>query len=382
MESKNKCSVFKYCGGCKYQGVDYSKQLENKYTHVSKLLNRFGKVKPILGMDDPNHYRNKVQVSFGYDDYHRVICGNYVTSTHMIVPVEDCLICDETANEIINSIKRLVIKYKISIFDERALKGCLRHVLIRCSSNNEYMVVLVTGSLTIHNADLLIKDILKFNPSVTTMVQNINNKHTSMVLGDRNNILYGKGYITDTLCGLNFQISSSSFYQINKRQTEVLYNEAVKAAKLTGQETLIDAYCGTGTIGMIMAKNAKKVIGVELNKEAIKDANKNMRNNKIDNIEFICDDASNFMNRLAKQKFKVDVVVMDPPRTGSDIKFLKSVVSLKPNRVVYVSCNPETLKRDLDFISKYYKVNSIQPVDMFPYTEHVETVVSMSLMSK
>ena len=323
MESKNKCSVFKYCGGCRYQGVDYSKQLENKYTYVSKLLNRFGKVKPILGMDDPNHYRNKVQVSFGYDDYHRVICGNYVTSTHMIVPVEDCLICDETANEIINSIKRLVIKYKISIFDERALKGCLRHVLIRCSSNNEYMVVLVTGSLTIHNANLFVKDILKFNPSVTTIVQNINNKHTSMVLGDRNNILYGKGYITDTLCGLNFQISSSSFYQINKRQTEVLYNEVVKAAKLTGQETLIDAYCGTGTIGMIMAKNAKRVIGVELNKEAIKDANKNMRNNKIDNIEFICDDASNFMIRLYKQKFKVDVVVMDPPRTGSDIIFLK-----------------------------------------------------------
>ena len=377
MESKNKCEVSKYCGGCKYQGIDYLKQLETKYEYVNKLLNRFNKVKPILGMEDPYHYRNKVQVSFGVDEYRHVICGNYVPSSHMIVPVEDCLICDKTANEIINSIKRLVIKYKINIFDERALKGCLRHVLIRCSSNNEYMVVLVTGSLTIHNCDLLVKDILKFNPSVTTIVQNINNKHTSMILGERNNTLYGKGYITDTLCGLDFQISSSSFYQVNKRQTEVLYNEAVKAAGLTGKETLIDAYCGTGTIGMIMAKTAKRVIGVELNKDAIKDANKNMRNNKIANIEFICDDASNFMNRLAKQKFKVDVVVMDPPRTGSDIKFLKAVVSLRPEKLIYVSCNPETLKRDLDFISKYYKVNSIQPVDMFPFTAHVECVVGM-----
>lgn len=377
MESKTECKVFKYCGGCQYQGIEYTKQLEKKYEYVNRLLNRFGKVEPVLGMKDPSHYRNKVQVSFGYDDYRHVICGNYVPSTHMIVAVDDCMIADAGANEIINSIKRLIIKYKLTIFDERVLKGCIRHVLIRCTSENEYMVVLVTGSVTIRDVESLVKDIVKFNPNVKTIIQNINNKHTSMVLGERNNILYGKGYIVDRLCGLEFQISPSSFYQVNKRQTEVLYNEAIKAAELNGKEVLIDAYCGTGTIGLIMSKNVKEVIGVELNNHAVKDAIKNMKNNNIKNAEFICDDASEFMSRLAKQNTKIDVVVMDPPRSGSDMKFLKSLVYLRPKKLVYVSCNPDTLKRDLEYISKYYKINSIQPVDMFPYTEHVECVVGM-----
>ena len=374
----DKCAVSKYCGGCRYQGLAYEKQLQLKQESVDKLLAKFGKVNKIIGMDNPFHYRNKVQVSFGYDDYKHVICGNYVTSTHMIVPVEDCQICDEKANEIIGSIKRLVIKHKITIFDERAMKGCIRHVLIRCSSNNEYMVVLVTGSQTIRNGEQFVKDIVKYNPEVTSIVQSINNKHTSMVLGNRNEVLYGKGYIADNLCGLDFQISASSFYQVNKRQTEVLYNKAIEAANLKGNETLIDAYCGTGTIGLIMSKNVKKVIGVELNKQAVKDANKNMRNNKITNCEFVCDDASNFMSRLAKTKEKIDVVVMDPPRSGADIKFLKALVALRPAKVVYVSCNPVTLKEILNYLGKYYKVKSIQPVDMFSFTEHVETVVNLS----
>jgi len=372
-----KCPYSDYCGGCDYQGLQYLQQLDLKQKKVEKLLNKFGKVQPILACETPEHYRNKVQVSFGYDEYQHVICGNYLPNSHFIVPVDDCMICDEKANEIISSIKRLVIKYKINIFDEHALKGCIRHILVRCTNTNEYMVVLVTGCLKIKNQDLFIKDILKYNPCISTLIQNINNKHTSMVLGDKNIVLYGKGYVTDILCDLKFQISPNSFYQVNKTQTQVLYKEAIKAAKLTKSDILLDAYCGTGTIGLIMASSVKQVIGVELNRNAIKDAIKNMHNNKIENVIFIGDDASNYAIKMARQKQRVDVVVMDPPRNGSDIRFMKAVVNLSANRLVYVSCNPTTLADNLVFLSKYYKVNNIQPVDMFPYTEHIETVVAL-----
>lgn len=377
MENK-KCPVSKYCGGCNYQGIDYVDQLKLKQDYIKKLLNKFGKIKPILGMDNPLNYRNKVQVSFGYDEKHNVICGNYVPSTHDIVEIDDCMICDDTANKIIKSIKKLINKYKISVFNENSYKGCMRHVLIRSTNTGEYMLVLVTGTININKKDLFIKDILKFNPEVTTIIQNINNRHTSMILGSKNITLYGKGYVYDSLCGLSFRISPSSFYQVNKTQTEVLYKQAIKAAKLTKNDIAIDAYCGTGTIGLVASKSCKKVIGVELNKNAVKDAIINMKNNDIDNAYFIAEDAGKYMNQLAKKKDHIDVVIMDPPRTGSDKKFLDSIIKLKPQRVVYVSCNPSTLKDNLDYISKSYMVNSIQPVDMFPYTNHVECVASLT----
>lgn len=374
---ENICPVHKYCGGCQLQGIEYKKQLKSKQKEVESLLRKYGSIKPIIGMDNPIHYRNKVQVSFGYDEKRNVICGNYVPSTHTIVEIDNCMICDETANEIINSIKRLIIKYKITIFDENVLKGCIRHVLIRSTNTGEHMVVLVTGSLTIAKKDLLVKDILKFNPKVTTIVQNINNKHTSMILGSRNNVLYGKGYVVDELYGLTFRISPSSFYQVNKVQTEVLYKSAILAAKLNKNETLIDAYCGTGTIGLVASKFCKEVIGVEINQHAIKDANINKKMNRINNATFICDDAGKFMSSLAKKREHIDVVVMDPPRTGSDKKFMDSLIKLKPSKVVYVSCNPYTLSENLSYLAKYYNVVSIQPVDMFPWTNHIECVVSL-----
>ena len=376
MEIK-KCPVSKYCGGCNYQGIDYVDQLKLKQDYIKKLLNKFGKIKPILGMDNPLNYRNKVQVSFGCDEKHNVICGNYVPSTHNIVEIDDCMICDDTANKIIKSIKILINKYKISVFNENSYKGCMRHVLIRSTNTGEYMLVLVTGTININKKDLFIKDILKFNPEVTTIIQNINNRHTSMILGSKNITLYGKGYVYDSLCGLLFRISPSSFYQVNKTQTEILYKQAIKAAKLTKDDIVIDAYCGTGTIGLVASKSCKKVIGVELNKNAVKDAIINMKNNDIDNAYFIAEDAGKYMNQLAKKKEHIDVVIMDPPRIGSDKNFLDSIIKLKPQRVVYVSCNPSTLKDNLDYISKSYMVNSIQPVDMFPYTNHVECVVGM-----
>ena len=240
------------------------------------------------------------------------------------------------------------------------------------------MLVLVTGTTNINKKDLFIKDILKFNKNISTIVQNINNRHTSMTLGNKNITLYGKGYISDNLCGLNFRISPSSFYQVNKRQTELLYKRAIEYASITKGDVVIDAYCGTGTIGLVASKYAKKVVGVESNKVAVKDAIINMKNNNIDNCEFINEDAGKYMSFLARNKVAIDVVIMDPPRTGSDMKFIKAIFSLKPKKVVYVSCNPETLARDLKNLTRFYKVVSIQPVDMFPFTEHTEVVVLMS----
>lgn len=374
---ENKCKVSKYCGGCQFQGISYKKQLQLKQDSVEKLLNKFGKVNKIIPVSNYLNYRNKVQVSFGYDDEGNVICGNYVASTHTIVPIEDCMICDQKANEIISSIKRLIIKYKISIFDEYSMKGCIRHVLIRCTNTNEYMVVLVTGTMNINKKEQFIKDILKYNKYITTIIQNINNKHTSMILGNKSIVLYGKGYVTDELCGLKFRISASSFYQVNKFQTENLYREAIKAANLNKDDLLIDAYCGTGTIGLVASKYCKGVLGIEINEHAIKDAVINMKNNKIKNISFVAEDASKYMVFLAKQRVKNDVVIMDPPRTGTDTKFMNAIFKLKPFKLVYVSCNPETLNRDLKYLSKEYIVNYIQPVDMFPFTNHVECVVGM-----
>lgn len=371
-----KCPYSKYCGGCTLQGFSYSKQLETKQTYIEKLLSKYHKVNKIIGMDNPLDYRNKVQVTFGLDTKHHVICGNFIPSTHIIVPIDECMISDKKANEIILTIKELVIKYRISIFNEDSLKGCLRHVQIRCTNTNEYMVILVTGTSVIKNGDLLVKDLLHKHKEIKTVIQNINRKHTSMVLGEKNITLFGKGYVEDVLCGKKFKLSPSSFYQVNKRQTEVLYNTAINLADFDLNEVIVDAYCGIGTIGLIASNKVKKLIGVELNKQAIKDAIINMKLNKVNNAEFISDDAGHFMNRLAKQKEKIDAVIMDPPRSGADDKFLNSLVWLKPNKILYISCGPESLRNNLRYlVNKNYKVEVIQPVDMFPYTGHVETIV-------
>ena len=377
-----KCSAYKYCGGCQYEGVDYDQQLKIKQDNINKLLSCFGKVNNIIGMKDPYYYRNKIQINFAYDEHHNIVSGYYIPSTHTIVPVEECLISDRKINEIISSIKRIISKYKISIFDENRMKGCLRHILIRSSNLGEYMVVLVTGSAKIVKEKELINDILKYNPEVKTIIQNVNSRHTSMVLGPKNTTLYGKGYITDELCGLRFRISPSSFYQVNKTQTEVLYNEAINLVNLKKEETVLDAYCGTGTIGLSLSNKVKKVIGVELNRSAIRDALTNMKINGINNCEFVCDDAGRYMEYLNKNNTHIDTVIMDPPRAGSDMKFMNSLVRIRPDKVVYISCNPVTLKDNLMYLKKFYNIKKIQPVDMFPFTQHVETVVLLSRANK
>ena len=375
-----KCPVAGLCGGCQYQGVDYAEQLSRKESTVRNLVGKFAEVKPIIGMDDPFHYRNKVQVSFGLDYRKRLHMGNYVVSTHQIVDVDDCQLADEKANEIFQTVKKLALSFRLRIFDEQSLQGLLRHVLIRTTNDgSQIMVVLVTGTPVFPKKKDFVKALLDSHSEITTIVQNINNRHTSMILGSRNIVLYGPGYIEDTLCGCRFRISPSAFYQVNKRQTEVLYKKAIETAELKKEDVVLDAYCGTGTIGIIAAGKAGRVEGVEINRAAIADAVRNAKANGRNNITFVCDDAGKYMRRKANEKVHYDVVIMDPPRAGSDEAFLTSVVRLAPERVVYVSCNPVTLKRDLEFLHrKHYEVKSIQPVDMFPFTEHVECVILMT----
>lgn len=375
MERLKKCPVSELCGGCQLQHLDYNQQLDFKQNKMNDLFASIMKPENIIGANDPYYYRNKVQVAFGFN-HKKVICGNYVESTHHIVEIKDCQLANKEANDIIATIKELAISFKIPIFDEFNYRGCLRHVVIRLSENTgQIMVILVTGSYVFPRKNDFIKVLLKKHPQITTIVQSINNRHTSMVLGDKFIVCYGKGYIEDNLNGLIFRISPASFYQVNSKQTEKLYNCAINLAELKPNDIVIDAYCGTGTIGLSLASRVRKVIGVELNKEAIKDAKINAKINNITNAEFICDDAGKYIQHLAYNKQKVDVVIMDPPRAGSDEKFLSSVLKLKPKKVVYISCNPYTQKQNIRYLMKYgYKINNIQPVDMFPFTEHVENI--------
>lgn len=378
-EVKNQavCPYAKKCGGCDYQGTAYGKQLEIKQKSVEKLLSGYGRVEKILGAKEPYFYRNKVHGVFGCDKKGNVYTGIYEEGSHKIVPVEKCQIEDERAGAILNTLCKLVKSFKLPVYDEDRGTGLVRHALIRTGHvTGEIMVVLVLASPVMPSKNNFVKELLKRHPEITTIVLNVNNKKTSMILGEKCITAFGRGYIEDVLCGLKFRISPSSFYQINLQQTEVLYKIAVDYAGLTGKERVIDAYCGIGTIGMTAAGSAKEVIGVELNKEAVRDAVVNAGLNQMKNIRFVNEDAGKFMVKLAAKKEKVDVVLMDPPRSGSTKEFIDSVKVLNPDRVVYVSCNPKTLARDLKiFEQKKYRVKRIQPVDMFPFTGHCEVVV-------
>ena len=371
-----KCNISKKCGGCQFQGIPYKEQLKKKQKKEQSLLGAYGKVCPIIGMENPYYYRNKVHAVFDRDRKGNIISGIYEEGTHRVVPVENCLIEDEKSQEIIRTIRGMLKSFKIRTYDEDTGYGLLRHVLIRRGfSTGEIMVVLVTGSPIFPSKNNFVKALRKAHPEITTVVLNVNDRQTSMVLGDRNIVLYGPGFIKDRLMGLTFRISPSSFYQVNPVQTEVLYGKAMEFAAMTGKERVIDAYCGTGTIGIIASGNARDVIGVELNRDAIRDARMNARENKIRNVRFVPGDAGWFMEGMAAEGEKVEVVLMDPPRSGSDRKFLHSLLTLSPEKIVYVSCNPETLARDLACLTKRdYLVKKMQPVDMFPLTDSVEVV--------
>lgn len=374
------CPVQKKCGGCQFQGTPYAQQLKIKQRQIEKLLKPFGKVCPIIGMDNPYHYRNKVHAAFGRTRTGEIISGTYQENTHKIIPVEQCLIEDQKSAEIICSIRGLLKSFKIKTYDEDTGYGLLRHVLVRRGfQSGQIMVVLVLASPILPSKNNFVAALRKLHPEITTIILNINDKKTSMVLGEKEKVLYGPGYIEDALLGKTFRISAKSFYQINPVQTEILYQTAVDYADLTGKECVLDAYCGIGTIGLIAASKAKEVIGVELNGDAVRDARINAKRNAITNAKFYNADAGKFMIDLADQNVSVDVVFMDPPRAGSDEAFLSSVVKLQPKKVVYISCNPETLARDLKYLTeKGYRVEKIQPTDMFCFTDHVESIVLLS----
>ncbi|MGN0298030.1 MAG: 23S rRNA (uracil(1939)-C(5))-methyltransferase RlmD, partial [Lachnospiraceae bacterium] len=372
-ESKIACPYFKKCGSCQLLSMSYEEQLKWKQKQVKQLLGSFCPVYDIAGMDNPWHYRNKVHGVIDRDKKGNLISGIYEENSHRVVPVDQCLIEDEKADEIIRTICSLGKSFKIKSYDEDTGYGLLRHVLIRKGFvSGQIMVVLVTASPIFPSKNNFVKALRERHPEITTIVQNINPRGTSMVLGNKNVIMYGKGYIEDTLCGNVFRISPDSFYQINSQQTEVLYNQAIKAAKLTGKERVIDAYCGIGTIGITASRQAKEVIGVELNSNAVKDAIHNAKRNGVENIRFYQQDAGEFMKKLADQGEHVDVVLMDPPRSGSTEQFIDAVEKMAPDRVVYISCNPETQARDLKYFKKKgYTAKGCWPVDMFPGTYHV-----------
>lgn len=381
---KSLCPHFKTCGGCQYLDMPYEKQLGHKKKEVSDLLRPFCRVEEIIGMDDPFHYRNKVHAVMARDRKGRIISGVYKEGTHTVLPVETCLIENKKADEIIGTIRELLPSFKMKVFDEDTGYGFLRHVLVRTAhATGEIMVVLITASPVFPSKNNFVKALRKIHPEITTVVQNVNGRDTSMVLGEKEHVLYGPGFIVDVLCGKKFRISSKSFYQINPVQTEKLYNLAIEAAGLTGKETVVDAYCGIGTIGIVAASAAKEVIGVELNKDAVRDAVTNAKANGEKNIRFYNNDAGKFMVQMASQNAHADVVFMDPPRSGSTEEFMDAVAILNPDRVVYVSCNPETLARDLAYFKKKgYRAEKAWAVDQFPATSHVETVVLMSRKDK
>ena len=374
------CEHAKKCGGCQLQHLSYPEQLRRKQRRAQELLGSFGTVLPILGMDDPTHYRNKVTAAFALDARRKLVSGIYQPGSHAVVPVDRCMIEDETADAIIVTIRKLLPDFKIKAFDERSGTGWLRHVLVRRGfATGETLVVLVAVSPIFPTQKHFVRKLLELHPEITSVVLNVNDRFGPVVLGTREKVLYGAGTIEDVLCGYRFRISPRSFYQINPVQTEKLYRTALDFAVLTGTETVLDAYCGIGTIGITASGMAKQVVGVELNRDAVADAIANARLNGVKNCWFTAGDAGEYMEQMALDGRKPDLVFLDPPRAGSDERFLSSLLRCAPGRVVYVSCDPETLARDLSFLVKGgYRVQKLQPVDMFPYTRHIETVCLLS----
>ena len=373
------CPHAKQCGGCQLQHLPYEKQLAWKQRRAEELLGGFGTVLPILGMEDPTRYRNKVTAAFALDRNRKIVSGIYQPGSHAVVPVDSCLIEDETADAIIVDIRRMLPDFTIKVFDERSGTGWLRHVLVRRGfATGQVLVVLVAVSPIFPLQKPFVQKLRELHPEVTSVVLNINDRFTPVVLGTREKVLYGEGTIEDLLCGHRFRISPRSFYQINPVQTEKLYRTALDFAELTGAETVLDAYCGIGTIGITASGRAKQVIGVELNRDAVGDAIVNARLNGIKNCWFTAGDAGEYMEQLSRDGMRPDLVFLDPPRAGSDERFLSSLLRCAPKKVVYVSCDPETLARDLGTLAKGgYRVGKIQPVDMFPYTRHIECVCQL-----
>ena len=406
--TEERCPSARRCGGCQIQAVDYQEQLRLKEKKVYNNLKRIGGLsslllpsgeetteqtkeeternavvmEPIIGMENPWRYRNKAQFPFGRNKDGRIVTGFYAGRTHDIVEQEDCLLGVEENREILSIIRNFMEEYKIEPYNEETHRGLVRHVLIRKGfQTGELMVCLVINGRKLPGQQALTEHLLEI-PGMTSISLNVNQEKTNVILGKELINLWGEGHITDYIGAVQYRISPLSFYQVNPVQTERLYGTALEYAGLTGNETVWDLYCGIGTIGITASGRAKRVIGVELNKDAVRDAVQNAKRNEIKNIEFYCNDAGRFMSRMAAQGEKLDVVFMDPPRSGSTEEFIHSVAEAGPRKVVYISCGPETLARDLKIFARNgYRAREAWGVDLFPWTGHVETVCLLSKLN-
>ena len=379
------CITYKRCGGCNLRHIKYEETLKMKQNAVQSLVNKTLKtkiqVKETIGMENPYHYRNKAQYPVGVDKQGNPIIGVFANRTHEIIPIDNCLIQNEKSQQIAKFILDFIRENNISIYDEKTGKGLIRHIVTKIGiKTNEIMCVIVLNGRTIPKEKELVTEILEKFPEVKTIVKNINTKNTNVIMGKENINLYGNGYIYDILGDFKFKISPLSFYQVNPVQAEKLYELGVQAARISEKDIVFDLYCGIGTISLFMAKYAKKVYGIEIVEEAVNDAKENAKMNGISNVEFIAGDVENILDELINDKKIIpDIVMVDPPRKGLDNKSIENIMSIKPKKLVYISCNPATLVRDLSKLEGLYEVDEVIPVDMFPFTSHVECVAVLQL---
>ena len=377
LHSSNDCPFKSKCGGCKDSDADYASQSQKKFDLVRSLMPRSCEAYPMVLCDKPFHYRNKVHSAFALTSSGRVICGPYEKGSHRIIETEDCKIENSTAFRIIRDTADLAKRFGVKIYNEKNGTGQLRRILVRTADGTgQIMVILITGSEFLKSKKAFCNCLRRMHPEITTIVTNVNTRSDSMILGKDSRVEYGKGYITDTLLGMKFKIGPDTFLQVNRAQAEKLYSTAIRMGRISPEDNVLDAYCGIGTTTLSFAKIAGKVTGVEINKRSIEEARHNARDNGFSNVRFINQDATDYMKEAAAQKIHYDVLVLDPPRTGTTVSFIKACKDILPDRIVYISCNPETLVRDIKVFSKNgYEAKAFTVVDMFPWTDHVETVV-------
>lgn len=379
------CITYKRCGGCDLRHIKYEKTLDIKRNMVQNLVNKTLnnpiKVKDTIGMEKPFNYRNKAQYPVGVDKNGNPVFGVFANRTHEIIQIKDCKIQTKISEKIAEDILEFIKNYNIKVYDEKKNTGVFRHIVIKVGmKTNQVMCILVVNEEKITNEKQLIEDLKRKFPEIKTIIKNINKKNTNVILGDKNIILYGCGYIEDKLGEFTFKISPMSFYQINPIQTEKLYNIAMEKAKLTGNEEVFDLYCGIGTIGIFASKYVKKVYGVEIIPQAIEDAKENAKINNITNAEFMVGDVEFVLSKLiGERKIKPDVVFVDPPRRGLDNTTVQNLIKVNPKKIIYISCNPATLVRDLKMLENKFEIRDITPVDLFPWTKHVEVCASLEL---
>lgn len=374
------CIYYYKCGGCQLQHMSYQAQLNMKKEQVVNLFHRKAKftntvIKDTVGMEDPWRYRNKSQIPVGLSKDQQPIMGFYRQRSHDIIDMESCLIQDQQHQQVMNDLKQLISELNISVYNEKTKKGLLRHLVVRTGHyTNQLMIILVTNGKAFKQAESLVDALVRKYPNVTSIKQNINDAHSNVIMGPQSITLYGEEEIEDQLSEVTFNISDQSFYQINSHQTEKLYQQALDYAQLTGDEIVLDTYCGIGTIAIYMAENARHVYGVEVVPSAINDANQNATKNQLENTTFVCGKAEEVILKWKAEGIRPDVVMVDPPRKGCDETFLETILELNPKRIVYISCNPSTQQRDAHILNHQYDLKEITPVDMFPQTTHIETV--------